>query len=256
MSMERKIKLSAQNISKTYFSKKGDFDAVEDISLDIYENEFLVILGPGQCGKSVFLNILSGLEAPTTGRVTIDEEEIKGTTNKIAMVFQRMALLPWKTALQNTEMAPKYRGVSKSKRRETSKAFLKLVGLEGFENSYPRQLSGGMKQRVGIARAYNANPEILLMDEPFGSLDAQTRYQMQEEILRIWEEDRRTVLFVTNNIEEALYLGDRIVLLSRRPAKVKEVYDLSMMPRPRDNISKIFLELRQKISSNMDLDLD
>jgi NitT/TauT family transport system ATP-binding protein/sulfonate transport system ATP-binding protein len=131
-----------------------------------------------------------------------------------------------------------------------------MVGLKGFENHFPRQLSGGMKQRVGIARAYNASPEIFLMDEPFGALDAQTRYQMQDETLRIWGTSRRTVVFVTNNIEEAIYLGDRIVLFSRRPAVVKDVYDLSGLPRPRNNVSREFLDLRRRIGANMDLDLE
>jgi NitT/TauT family transport system ATP-binding protein/sulfonate transport system ATP-binding protein len=254
--MDRKIKLTAKGLGKIYFDKKGDFDAVGDISLDVFENEFLVILGPGQCGKSVFLNMISGLEKPTSGTLLIDGEAVHGRTDKLTMVFQRMAILPWKSALQNAEMAPKYHGVPKRDRRESSRRYLDMVGLKGFENSFPRQLSGGMKQRVGIARAYNANPEIFLMDEPFGALDAQTRYQMQDEILRIWEQDRRTVVFVTNNIEEALYLGDRLVLFSKRPATVKDVYDLGSLPRPRNNVSREFLNLRREISENMDLDLN
>ena len=254
--MDRKVKLTARGIGKIYFSAKGDFDAVEDISLEVLENEFLVILGPGQCGKSVFLNMISGLEEPTTGELSIDGERVVGRTDKLSMVFQRTAILPWKSAIQNVEMGPKYHGVGRAARRRTSNDYLKMVGLDGFENHFPRQLSGGMKQRVGIARAYNVNPEILLMDEPFGALDAQTRYQMQDEILRIWERDRRTVVFVTNNIEEALYLGDRIVLFSRRPAVVKAVYDIGSLVRPRNNVSREFLELRKRISENMDLDLD
>ncbi|MCL1999835.1 MAG: ABC transporter ATP-binding protein [Planctomycetes bacterium] len=256
MSVDRKVKLTARGIAKVYFSKKGDFAAVRDISLDVLENEFLVLLGPGQCGKSVFLHMISGLEEPTAGELTIDGERVAGRSDKLSMVFQRIAILPWKSSLQNAEMGPKYHGVSKAERRRTSREYLKMVGLEGFENHFPRQLSGGMKQRVGIARAYNANPEIFLMDEPFGSLDAQTRYQMQDEILRIWEQDRRTVIFVTNNIEEALYLGDRIILFSRRPAVVKEIYDLSSLGRPRSNVAREFLQLRKHISENMDLDLD
>ena len=254
--MDRKVKLTARGIGKVYFSKKSDFTAVEDISLDVFENEFLVILGPGQCGKSVFLNMISGLEKPTAGELNIDGEKVVGRTDKLSMVFQRTAVLPWKNSLQNVEMGPKYHGVPKEARRRSSEKYLEMVGLKGFERHFPRQLSGGMKQRVGIARAYNADPEIFLMDEPFGALDAQTRYQMQDEILRIWERDRRTVVFVTNNIEEALYLGDRIVLFSRRPAAVKEIYDLGELARPRDNMSPEFLRLRKRISENMDLDLD
>jgi NitT/TauT family transport system ATP-binding protein/sulfonate transport system ATP-binding protein len=254
--MDREIKLTARGICKTYFSKKGDFDAVADISLQVMGNEFLVILGPGQCGKSVFLNMISGLEEPTAGELAIDGERVKGRTDKLSMVFQRVAILPWKSAIQNVDMGPKYHGAAKAAYRRSSREYLEMVGLKGFEDHFPRQLSGGMKQRVGIARAYNASPEIFLMDEPFGALDAQTRYQMQDEILRIWEVRRRTVIFVTNNIEEALYLGDRIALFSRRPAVVKEVYDLSGLPRPRNNVSREFLKLRQQIGGNMDLDLE
>ena len=150
------------------------------------------------------------------------------------------------------ELGLKFRGMSKVQRREIAQHYIELVGLKGFEKSYPTQLSGGMKQRVGIARAYAADPKLLIMDEPFGQLDAQTRYQMQEEILRIWEKEKRTVIFVTNNIEEACYLGDRIILLSDCPATVKEVYPISI-PRPRDMVSGEFLKLRTVISDNTDL---
>jgi NitT/TauT family transport system ATP-binding protein len=254
--MDRKIKLKAEHLCKYYFTPHRDYPAVEDISLEVYENEFLVLLGPGQCGKSVFLNLISGLEEPTGGKISIDGEEVKGANAKLAVVFQRVALLPWKNSLENVEMGPMYHHVPMEKRRKTGNAFLEMVGLKGFENSYPRELSGGMKQRVGIARAYNAQPQILLMDEPFGALDAQTRYQMQEEILKIWEKEKRTVIFVTNNIEEAVYLGDRIVLLTKRPAEVKEVYDLSGLPRPRDYVSDDFMKMRRKITDNMDLGLE
>lgn len=254
--MDGKIKLKANHLCKTYFTKKRDFDAVADISLDVRENEFLVLLGPGQCGKSVFLNMISGLEKPTLGEVYIDGQKVEGTSEKISMVFQRMAVMPWKTSEENVEMGPKYHHKNKKDRKESSRKFLEMVGLKGFENSYPRQLSGGMKQRVGIARAYNASSEILLMDEPFGALDAQTRYSMQDEILKIWEKNKRTIIFVTNNIEEAIYLGDRIVLLTKRPALVKKVYDLSDLPRPRDNVSRRFMDIRKEITENMDLGLE
>ncbi len=156
--------------------------------------------------------------------------------------------------MENVELGPLLKGVSKKQRREKAEYLIELVGLKGFENAYPYQLSGGMKQRVGIARAYCVDPQILLMDEPFGALDAQTRYQMEGEILRIWEKERRTVVFVTNNIEEALYLGDRIVLLSRCPASVKEIY-VPDLPRPRNNIDPAFLALRETIEENTDLAL-
>ncbi len=244
--------MEIQDISKTFFSKKGMFTAIEDVSLDVREGEFLVILGPGRCGKTVLLNMLAGLIDKTTGRVLLDGKEVSGTDSKISMVFQKLALMPFKTVQENVELGLKFSGMPKSERREISQHYIDLVGLKGFEKSYPSQLSGGMKQRVGIARAYATKPEILIMDEPFGQLDAQTRYSMQNEILRIWQEEKRTVIFVTNNIEEACYLGDRIILLSECPAKVKKIYEIEI-ERPRNMISQEFLKLRTDISDNTDL---
>ena len=239
-------------ISKTFFSDKGYFTAIKDVSFDVNDGEFLVILGPGRCGKTVLLNIIAGLEQQTGGTVVYNGREWKGVNPEISMVFQKLALMPFKTVMENVELGLKFRGMSKVQRREIAQHYIELVGLKGFEKSYPTQLSGGMKQRVGIARAYAADPKLLIMDEPFGQLDAQTRYQMQEEILRIWEKEKRTVIFVTNNIEEACYLGDRIILLSDCPATVKEVYPISI-PRPRDMVSGEFLKLRTVISDNTDL---
>ena len=248
--------LQVDHIAKTFFSDKGDTDAIEDISIDVRENEFLVLLGPGQCGKSTFLNIVAGLVKPTSGIIKLDGKEITGTDQRIAMVFQKTGIYEWKTAMENTELGLKYRGVGKTERREVAQKYLDLVGLHGFENAYPHALSGGMKQRVGIARAYTAGPEILLMDEPFGALDAQTRYAMEEEILRIWGAEKRTVIFVTNNIEEAVTLGDRVIQFTERPARVKKVYDLSDLPRPRSQVSPEFLRVRQEIAANEELTLE
>ncbi|EDP13352.1 hypothetical protein CLOBOL_06391 [Enterocloster bolteae ATCC BAA-613] len=244
--------MEINGISKTFFSDKGYFTAIKDVSFDVNDGEFLVILGPGRCGKTVLLNIIAGLEQQTEGKVVYNGREWKGVNPEISMVFQKLALMPFKTVMENVELGLKFRGMSKGQRREIAQHYIELVGLKGFEKSYPTQLSGGMKQRVGIARAYAADPKLLIMDEPFGQLDAQTRYQMQEEILRIWEKEKRTVIFVTNNIEEACYLGDRIILLSDCPATVKEVYPISI-PRPRDMVSGEFLKLRTVISDNTDL---
>lgn len=244
--------MEINGISKTFFSDKGYFTAIKDVSFDVNDGEFLVILGPGRCGKTVLLNIIAGLEQQTGGTVVYNGREWKGVNPEISMVFQKLALMPFKTVMENVELGLKFRGMSKGQRRELAQHYIELVGLKGFEKSYPTQLSGGMKQRVGIARAYAADPKLLIMDEPFGQLDAQTRYQMQEEILRIWEKEKRTVIFVTNNIEEACYLGDRIILLSDCPATVKEVYPISI-PRPRDMVSEEFLKLRTVISDNTDL---
>lgn len=257
MSMDgKKVKLKLENISQSFIdvTKNKVFDAVLDINLEVFNNEFLVILGPGHCGKTVLLNMIGGLEKPVSGSIFFDGEKITGSDKRISMVFQKTALMPWKTVMENVEFGPKIAGINKQERRKTAQTFIDMVGLKGFERSYPNALSGGMKQRVGIARAYANNPEILLMDEPFGALDAQTRYAMEEEVQKIWQREKRTVIFVTNNIEEALYLGDRIVLLSKCPAQIKEVYQIDLQ-RPRDTVSPEFLALRKTISDQTDIAL-
>lgn len=251
---EKKVCLKLDHISQSYVVKDKIDDVVDDVSFDVYDSEFLVILGPGRCGKTVLLNMIAGIEKPTEGKLYLDGEEIKGSSERIGMVFQKRALMPWKTVMENVEFGLKIKGLGKAERRKIAQRYIDLVGLTGFEKSYPNELSGGMKQRVSIARAYANDPEILLMDEPFGALDAQTRYAMEEEIQRIWETEKRTIVFVTNNIEEALYLADRIVLLSKCPAHVKEVYDVNL-PRPRNTLDPEFLKLRKVISDNTDLAL-
>ena len=251
---EKKVILKLDSLSKEFQTKNGPVEAAHEVSLEVRDNEFLVLLGPGRCGKTVLLNMIAGLETPTGGKVFLDGQRISGTHNSIGMVFQKTGMLPWKTVMQNVELGPKLAGEDKKSRRERAQKYIELVGLKGFEKAYPAELSGGMKQRVGIARAYANNPEILLMDEPFGALDAQTRYAMEDELIRIWEQERRTVIFVTNNIEEAAYLGDRIVLFSECPARVKQIYDIDL-PRPRNNVDPKFLHIRQMIAENTDLAL-
>ncbi|WP_311481182.1 ABC transporter ATP-binding protein [uncultured Anaerococcus sp.] len=245
-------KMNIEHISKIYFDDKSYFKAIEDVSFGVKEGEFLVVLGPGRCGKTVLLNIIAGLENQSSGNILFEGQAIDGVHDEIGMVFQKTALMEFKTVMENVELGLKFAGMEKKKRREICQKYINLVGLEGFENSYPKALSGGMKQRVGIARAYANNPNVLIMDEPFGALDAQTRYLMQNEILRIWEEEKRTIIYVTNNIEEAIYLGSRIVLLSKCPATVKHIYDINL-PRPRDMVSKEFMKIREEISENTDL---
>jgi len=204
-------------------------------------------VGPGQSGKTTLLRIIAGLETPTEGWVLLDGKEVKGPGQDRGLVFQSYMLFPWKTVMGNVEMGPKLRGIPRDERRKISAHCINLVGLDGFEKYYPHQLSGGMKQRVGIARAYANNPEVMLLDEPFGQLDAQTRYYMEKETSRIWETEKRTVLFVTNNIDEAIYLGDRIVTLEGKlPGRMKSTYKVDL-PRPREHTDAAFLELRQKI---------
>lgn len=247
-------RLEIKDVSKTFFGDKGYFTAIEHVSLDVYDGEFLVVLGPGRCGKTVLLNIVAGLESQTEGKILYNGKECSGINPEIGMVFQKLALMPFKTVIENVELSLKFRGVNKKERRDVARYYIELVGLKGFEDYYPKQLSGGMQQRVGIARAYAGDPKLLIMDEPFGKLDAQTRYQMQDDLLKIWEKEKRTIIFVTNNIEEACYLGDRIVLLSDCPAKVKEEYKIDI-PRPRDMVSREFLDLRTMISDNTDLSI-
>lgn len=249
------IVLQCKNLVKSFPNGKNKVDLVIDnVSIDIRKNEFVVILGPGQCGKTTLLNIFAGISSQTSGEVICENKPIEGTSTNRGMVFQQTGLFPWKTVMGNVTMGPRLNGVGKEERNKIAQDCIDLVGLTGFEKSYPHQLSGGMKQRVGIARAYANNPNILLMDEPFGHLDAQTRYQMQDEILKIWEKDKRTIVFVTNNLEEAVYLGDRIILLSKCPAIVKEEYVVDL-PRPRNQTDISFLELREKIAEKMDIDI-
>ncbi len=251
---EKRVRMRLENVSKSYQNKNKRIEVVNQISFEVYDNEFLVILGPGLCGKTVLLNMIAGIEQPDSGEILLDGTRVDQADCQIGMVFQKMALMPWKTVMENVEIGLKLAGMEKKRRREICQKYIDLVGLQGFESAYPAQLSGGMKQRVGIARAYAVNPKILIMDEPFGQLDAQTRYQMEDEILKIWEKEKRTVIFVTNNIEEALYLGDRIILLEKRPAAIRETFDISLQ-RPRDMMDEKFINKRTEISDKMDLAL-
>lgn len=249
----RKIKLSVENVSKKFNTPKGDLAVLKNLNFEVKENEFLVLFGPGQCGKTTLLYVLAGLENCTTGRILHNGEPVTAPSPLRAVVYQTMALFPWLTVKGNVGFSQKVRKVNKTERAEKVQKFIDLVGLTGFENSYPVQLSGGMKQRVGIARAYCADPDVLLMDEPFGHLDAQTRYMMQESLENIWEKDKRTVVFVTNNIEEAIYLADRIILLSECPGEIVEEYTIDL-PRPRSLVSPEFLRLRKEITDRMNVE--
>ena len=245
-------KLVCNGVSKSFYSPKGDeFKVLDNITFDVNENEFLVLFGPGQYGKTTLLYMLAGIETPTAGFIAHNGKAVTRPDASRAVVYQTMALFPWLTVKGNVEFGPKTRGVPPSKRDPKTQKFIDMVGLTGFENSYPVQLSGGMKQRVGIARAYCNDPDILLMDEPFGHLDAQTRYMMQESLGKIWENEKRTVVFVTNNIEEALYLADRIILMSNCPSHIRKEYKIDL-PRPRSVVDPEFLRLRQEITLAMD----
>ena len=247
---ERNI-IECKNVSKTFQTPSGPFQVIGDFSLTAREHEFVALFGPGQCGKSTIINLIAGLETVTSGQVIVNGKTVKGPGPERGVVFQNICLFPWLTTMGNVEYGLKVAGVPKKERRARAQKYIDLVGLHGFENSFPIQLSGGMMQRVGIARSYCIEPKVLLMDEPFGALDAQTRYLMQQELDRIWQTDRRTIVFVTNNIEEALYLADRIVVISNCPATVKKEYVIDM-PRPRNYVSPEFLALRKEITSIVD----
>ena len=250
--MEQKRKLiECSNVSKTFQVPGGEIRVVRDFNFVCQENEFICLFGPGQCGKTTLINLIAGFEMPTEGTIMVNGKRVTEPGPERGVVFQNITLFPWLTTMGNVEYGMKTAKVPKKERRERAQKYINLVGLQGFEQSYPIQLSGGMKQRVGIARAYSIEPEVMLMDEPFGALDAQTRYLMQEELQRIWQAEKRTVIFVTNNIEEAIYLADRILVLSNCPATIKKEYKIDL-PRPRKYTSPEFLALRKEITSIVD----
>ncbi len=250
-SIKDKIIINCENVSKEFTNERGSLKVVDNFSLKVKENELVVLFGPGQCGKTTLLNLIAGLEPATSGKIIVNDKEVNKPDPERGVVYQTTALFPWLTVKGNVEFGPKARGISKAEREKRTAHYIKLVGLEGFENTFPVKLSGGMQQRVGIARAYCNEPVVMLMDEPFGHLDAQTRYLMQEELVRIWESEKRTAVFVTNNIEEALYLADRIVVLTNCPASVKCEYNITMK-RPRDYVDPEFLRLREEITNIVD----
>ncbi len=206
--------------------------ALDGISLSVPVGEFCLLLGPSGCGKSTLLNIIAGFLKPTTGKVLHEGREVSGPDRRRTVVFQDYALFPWMTVQQNVEFGLKSQGIPPKERAETARSFIGLVHLSGFEDRYPHEISGGMKQRAALARALAPNPDILLMDEPFGALDAQTRVLLQEEVARISAETGKTVLFVTHSIEEAVFLGDRIVVMSARPGRIRAEYTVPLA-RPR-----------------------
>lgn len=225
------ILIEAKNVCKE-FSKQKKLIVLEGFNLKVKKNEFVTIIGPSGCGKSTFLLLAAGLEKVTTGGIYIDGKPVNGPDPKRAIVFQEYLLFPWKTVRENIEFGPKVRNIEKEQRKKISDQYIKLVGLEGFENQYPHELSGGMKQRVAIARSLANEPEVLLMDEPFGALDALTREMLQIELLHIWQKAKCTVLFVTHSINEAVCLSDRVVIMSTRPGTI--IADISIqLPRPR-----------------------
>jgi len=240
-------KIRIIGVKKVYEGEKKVL-ALDNVNMEIKENEFAVIVGPSGCGKSTLLSLIAGFEKPTEGKILLDGKEVDKPAPDRGFVFQDFALYPWRTVLKNTTFGLELKGVTKEEARKQAMRYIKMVGLEGFEEVYPHTLSGGMKQRVAIARALAYEPEVLLMDEPFGSLDAQTRKLMQMELIRIWGKTKRTVVFVTHSVIEAVYLADKVFVMTARPGKVKGIVDIDI-PRPRDYTDERFLMIREKILS-------
>ena len=247
------VKVHIDHVVKKFNGRNGEMVALNGVDMDIHENEFICVVGPSGCGKSTLLNIIGGLETPTEGKVLVDGAEVTGPGPDRGIVFQQYALFPWLTVEKNVQFGLKLQGKSKEEAEELAHKYLKMVDLEGFAKAYPTELSGGMKQRVAIARADAVNPKVLLMDEPFGALDAQTRTQLQQELLNTWEKEQKTCFFITHDVEEAIILAQRVVIMCARPGRVKEIVDIDI-PYPRDQETKMsprFLELKNHIWSQV-----
>ena len=226
--------ITLNGISKIFTTRRGDVHALDDVSLSIHRKEFVCLLGPSGCGKSTILTLIAGLAKPSAGSVTVDGRSVEAArrNHRIGLVFQDAVLLPWRTASENVSLPLEVLKIPRQERDNRIKAALALVGLTGFERRFPHELSGGMRQRLGIARALSFDPQVLLMDEPFGALDAITRDNMSIELLRIWEHRQKTVVFVTHSISEAVYLSDRVVVMTPRPGRIAGIVE-NLLPRPR-----------------------
>ncbi|MEV5026882.1 ABC transporter ATP-binding protein [Paenibacillus sp. LPE1-1-1.1] len=252
-------KISIQHVQKSFRIKRNlghlaentqPISALQDINLDVKQGEFMVIVGPSGCGKSTLLDLLAGLTKPNSGQILLDNKAITGPNLDRGIVFQQYALFPWKTTLENVEFGLEAKGVARKERREIAQQHIALVGLAGFENRYPHELSGGMKQRVAIARSLAYDPEVLLMDEPFAALDAQTRETLQSELLRIWEATKKTIIFITHGIEEAVYLGQRVAVMTSRPGRIKKIITIPFEARTSEEDLRAkpeFVKLRHEI---------
>lgn len=240
--------LELVNLSKTFVNSQtgARVEALKDINLEVEDGRLVTVVGLTGCGKTTMLRIVAGLERPSTGRVLLDGQEICRPGPQIGLVFQEYALLPWRTLIRNIEFGLEIKGAPKWEREERAAEYIKIVQLEGFEDRYPKELSGGMKQRVAIARTLINEPRVLLMDEPFGSLDSQTRNTMQEFLIQIWKRTGRTILFVTHNIDEAVFLSERVIVLSARPGRVVATFNVDLK-YPRDRTSIKFNKFRRDI---------
>jgi NitT/TauT family transport system ATP-binding protein len=247
--MTTMAKISVQGVTKTFALGRDTFTALGDVSLDIADNEFVTVVGPSGCGKSTLMNILAGLEEPTYGRALVDAVPVSGPSPERGVIFQQYALFPWLTVRQNVEFGLRTAGVSRAERRSRAQYFIDLVGLGQFADALPKMLSGGMRQRCAIARAYAVDPSILLMDEPFGALDALTRVKLQEQLLDTWSKERRTILFITHDVDEAVFLANRVIVMAAQPGRIYDVVEVDI-PYPRSEefrLSREFAELRNRV---------
>ena len=234
------------HVSSTKKEENAGTEALHDVSFDVKDGEFVCLLGPSGCGKTTLLRIIAGLETQTSGEITLNGVPITGPDPKRGMVFQQYSLFPWRTVMDNVTFGLEMQGINKAEARKHVEKYIDLVGLEQFKNSYPYELSGGMQQRAAIARALANEPEVLLMDEPFGALDAQTRNILQDELLKIWEQKHVTILFVTHSVDEAVVLSDRIVVMTARPGRIREIVNVDL-PRPRCRTSPEANRLRDRV---------
>ncbi|MBS4024054.1 MAG: ABC transporter ATP-binding protein [Clostridia bacterium] len=240
-------KIVVSEVEKTFSDKQGgEKQVLVPVNLTVHQGEFLCLLGPSGCGKTTLLNMMAGFDFPTRGTIKIDGEEVVAPTPKHLTIFQNYGLYPWRSVLGNVEYGLEVQGIPKVERRQKAMELIKLVGLTGAVHNHPHELSGGMQQRVAIARALAVDPEILFMDEPFGALDAMTRYKMQEELIRIWQEKNKTIIFVTHDIDEAVYLAHRVAIMTTHPGKIEEIMPIEL-GRPRDRTSYDFIRIRDKV---------
>lgn len=235
------------NVSKSFIKENEPQEILQNISLNVDTGEFLCIVGPSGCGKTSILRLIAGLDFPTSGRITESEIQIEGPSPERGYVFQQFSLFPWRNVLENVTFGLEVKGMRKEERNKKARQYLKMVELSPYQKNHPGELSGGMKQRVAIARSLVTNPHVLLMDEPFSALDVQTRQKLQEELVRIWEEEQKTIIFVTHDVEEAIFLADRVVVLSQSPGRIIKSFHINL-ERIRDRTSPKFLELKREIT--------
>lgn len=239
--------LNVRDLTQTFIRDDGSTLTVLDhLTFDVKDKEFVCILGSSGCGKTTLLRLIAGLDTARSGSIQLDGEEIAGTNPKVGMVFQEYSLFPWRTVIDNIAFGLEMKGVSREERNRIAEKYLELVNLTQFKDSFPSELSGGMRQRVAVARALALDPVLLLMDEPFGALDAQTRNRLQHELLEIWEKTKKTVVFITHSVDEAVFLSDRIIVLTPRPGRICRIFEIRL-PRPRDRTSVEFAEVRRDV---------